>query len=180
MEDDEILFVMGHEMGHYKLGHIWKGIAMTSAVIFLIAFLLARLARWALKRFGPQWGVHELSDVASIPLGAAGLSLLGMLAQPAFNGISRAIEHEADIFAVEVTRDNDAGARAFLKLGSQNRSNPEPSRFVTLVLYSHPPLIERITFAMSYQPWREGISNRFFKGAPPGFQDPPEGSGGGR
>ena len=166
MEEDEILFVMGHEMGHYKLGHIWRGIAMISVVSFLFFFLLARLAGWMLKRFGTQWGVHELGDVASLPLLAASVSLLALLTQPIVNGFSRAIEHEADVFAVEVTRDNDAGARAFLKLGSQNRSNPEPSPFVKLFLYTHPPLIERMRFALEYKPWAEGKENRYFKGRP--------------
>ena len=165
MQEDEILFVMGHEMGHYKLGHIWKAIGAFSLLSFLVCFLAARLAGAATARFGRHWGFTEVSDVASIPLLAAILSLLTLVTQPAINGFSRAIEHEADVFAVEVTRDNDAGARAFLKLGSQNRSNPEPPRFVTVFLYTHPPLLERVHFTLGYQPWREGRPNRVFHGA---------------
>jgi len=167
MKPDEILFVMGHEMGHYKLGHIWQGIAMTSIFSFLFFYLLARMARWATKRFGAQWGFANLADVASLPLLGATMTLLAMLAQPAVNGFSRRIEHEADVFAVEVTRDNDAGARAFLKLSSQNRSNPEPPLLIKWFLYSHPPLLERIRFALAYKPWQHGLTNRFFQGLPP-------------
>jgi Zn-dependent protease with chaperone function len=168
MDEDEILFVMGHEMGHYRLGHIWKGIALYSALSFFFFFLVARVAGWAAARFGAHWGIRDLGDVAAIPLLAATMSLLAMVTQPVVNGFSRAIEHESDVFAVEVTRDNDAGARAFLKLGSQNRSNPEPSAFVTLFLYTHPPLIERIRFAQAYRPWVEGRANRYFTGTPAG------------
>ena len=97
-----------------------------------------------MARLGPQWGVNGLADVASLPLLAACMIFFGLLAQPAVNGFSRRIEHEADVFAVEVTRDNDAGARSFLKLSSQNRSNPEPLEPVKWFLYSHPPLLQRI------------------------------------
>ena len=168
MSEDEILFVVGHEMGHYKLGHIWKGIGLFSALSFLLFFLTARLTAWAVARFGPRWGFTELADVASMPLLSATLGLLSLAAQPAVNGFARGIEHEADVFAVEVTRDNDAGARAFLKLGSQNRSNPEPSAFVKVFQYTHPPLVERIRFALGYRPWQEGKANRFFSGTPAG------------
>ena len=163
MEEDEILFVMGHEMGHYKLGHIWKGIGVFSALSFFFFFLVSRLAGWAVALFGAHWGFEDLSDVASIPLLAAIMSVLALVTQPTVNGFSRAIEHEADVFAAEVTRDNDAGARSFLKLGAQNKSNPEPSRFVKLFLYTHPPLIERVRFVLEYRPWEEGKANRYFK-----------------
>jgi len=166
MEEDEILFVMGHEMGHYRLGHIWKGIGLVSLMSFLFFFLVSRLAGWAVARFGAHWGFEDPGDVAAMPLLAALVTLLALVAQPAVNGFSRAIEHEADVFAVEVTRDNDAGARAFLKLGSQNRSNPEPSAFVKLFLYTHPPLVERTRFALDYRPWEEGKANRYFTGRP--------------
>ena len=164
MEEDEILFVMGHEMGHYRLNHIWKGIAAFSALSFVFFFLAARLAGWAVARFGPLWGIRDLGDVAAMPLLAATMTVLAVVAQPAINGFSRAIEHESDAFAIEVTRDNDAGARAYLKLGSQNRSNPEPVPFVKLFLYTHPPLIERIRFTLEYRPWEQGRPNRYFTG----------------
>jgi Zn-dependent protease with chaperone function len=166
MQEDEILFVVGHEMGHYKLGHIWKGIAVFSLLSFLLFFLAARLTAWAVTRFGPRWGFGELADVASMPLLSAALSLLTLVAQPAINGYARGIEQEADVFAVEVTRDNDAGARTFLKLGSQNRSDPEPPAFVTFFKYTHPPLMARIRFALEYRPWEEGRPNRYFHGMP--------------
>jgi Zn-dependent protease with chaperone function len=163
MNADEILFVMGHEMGHYKLGHIWKGVAASAALSFVLLFLVAGLTRWAIRRWGDPWGFHSPADVASMPLLSAALTLVTFLAQPLTNGFTRAIEHEADVFAVELTRDNDAGARAFLKLGSQNRSDPEPAPFVKLLLYTHPPLIERIRFALDYRPWERGQPNDAYR-----------------
>lgn len=163
MNEDEILFVTGHEIGHYALRHVWKGIAFTWLASLLLLWLTARMADWAVARFGERWGFERLDDVASLPLLALILSLLAFLAQPAVNGVSRRIESEADVYGLEITRDNDAAARAFLKLGSQNKSNPEPSTFVRLVMYSHPALADRVRLALSYRPWAEGKPNRFYR-----------------
>jgi len=95
------------------------------------------------------------------------LALVLFAAQPVFNEFSRVQEHEADIFGLEVTHDNDAGARAFVKLGAENRSDPEPSPFVRVMLYDHPPLLERVRFALEYHPWAEGRPSRFFHGVVP-------------
>jgi Zn-dependent protease with chaperone function len=129
MERDEILFVMGHEMGHYRLGHQWKQIAFDAGLSLTLFFLAGFTTRFALRRFGPWWGIRELHDIASLPLLFAVLTVLSSFAQPAVVGFSRGLEHEADVFGLEITRTNDAAARAFLKLGTQNRSDPEPSAF---------------------------------------------------
>jgi Zn-dependent protease with chaperone function len=163
MEHDEILFVMGHEMGHYKLGHIWKGIAFNAGLSLVLFFLAGFLTRAALRRFGAQWAIRELHDIASLPLMFAVLTVLSTLALPAVSGFSRGIEHEADVFGLEITRTNDAAARAFLKLGTQNRSDPEPTPFVRAMLYDHPPLGERIRFALEYHPWEQGRPSRFYR-----------------
>lgn len=173
MEEDEILFVVGHEMGHYKLDHIWKGIAVFSLLSFVLFFLASRLTAWGMRRFGSRWGFTELADVASMPLLSAALSVLSLIAQPAINGYARRVEHEADVFAVELTRDNDAGARAFLKLGSQNRSDPEPPAWVMFFQFTHPPLMDRIRFALTYTPWEQGKPNRYFHGPPSPSGTPP-------
>jgi STE24 endopeptidase len=164
MKEDEILFVMGHEMGHYVLGHIWKAIALDVAVGFVFFLLSYLVTGWALARFGERWGFRELSDVASLPLLIATIGIFSFLAQPVTNTFSRMVEHEADQFGLEVTHLNDAGARAFIKLASQNKSNPEPNAFVMAFLYTHPPVIERIRYALEYHPWTEGRPNEKFRG----------------
>jgi Zn-dependent protease with chaperone function len=163
MNEDEILFVMGHEMGHYVLRHIWKGIAFSWLGSLLMLWITALLAERLVARFGANWGFDRLDDVASLPLLSLLISLLAFVGQPAANGMSRQIESEADVYGLEITRDNDAAARAFLKLGAQNKSNPEPSTFVRLVLYSHPSLSERVQLAISYRPWEHGEPNRFYR-----------------
>lgn len=164
LEDDEILFVTGHEIGHYALGHIWKGIAFTVVLAFALLFLLQRFCDAALAHFGERWGVHGMADVASMPLFVGALSLFALIAQPAVNAYSRLIEVESDAYALEITRDGDAGARTFVKLASQNRSNPEPHPLVRILFSTHPPAIERVRMSMSYRPWERGEPNRYYHG----------------
>jgi len=166
MDENEILFVTGNEIGHYKLGHIWKGIAFLSLLSVAFSFFTWFIAGWLVRRFGASWGFTELHDIASLPMLGVVLNTVVFLCSPPFNAYSRGIEHESDIYALEITHDNDAEARAFIKMGTQNRSNPEPSAFVKWMQFTHPPLIERVRFAIEYHPWLEGRPNRFFHEKP--------------
>jgi STE24 endopeptidase len=161
---DEILFVMGHEMGHYVLRHIWKGLGWVAVGSFAVLWLTAWFARALLARFGERWRVHSAGDLAAVPLLLAMLAWVNLLGTPIANAISRGVEHEADVFALELTHDNDAGARSFLKLAEGNRSDPEPAGWVKWLLFSHPPLGERIRFALEYKPWGKGEPNRAYRG----------------
>ena len=164
MRRDEILFVMGHEMGHYVLHHIWQGLAWVALGSFAVLWLTAWFVRALLGRFGGRWGVHAVGDLAAMPLVFAMLAWVNWLGAPVSNLISRGIEHEADVFALELTHDNDAGARSFLVLAEGNRSDPEPSVWVKWLLFTHPPLGDRIRFALDYRPWERGEKNRAYKG----------------
>lgn len=163
LEPDEILFVMGHEMGHYQLGHIWRGLAFYSLLSVALLYLGGALVAWGIRRFGERWGIREVNDIATLPLFVVALSVVMLIAQPAVNAYSRATEHEADVFALEVTRLNDAGVRAFVKLASQNKANPEPPLALKWFEYDHPPVIERMQFAIDHHPWSEGKPNVVFR-----------------
>jgi Zn-dependent protease with chaperone function len=163
MKPDEILFVVGHEAGHYRLGHMWIGLISYSLLAFIVFWLCAMVMRGAVRVWGRRWGFTEVHDLAALPLFVAAFTLFGFLVQPGVNAFSRGIEHQADVFGLEVTHLNDAGARAFLKMGSQNRSNPAPSPLVVFFEYDHPPLLERVRFALTYRPWEEGQPERYFQ-----------------
>jgi Zn-dependent protease with chaperone function len=164
LERDEILFVMGHEMGHYVLHHIWKGLLATSLGAFAAFALTAAMVHGLLRRFAARWGVRGVHDLAAMPLVIAALTLVSFTGQPVVNAVSRHMEHESDIYGLEITRDNDAAARAFLKLATHNRSDPEPRPWVRFLFYTHPPLAERIVFAQGYRPWERGEPNRLYRG----------------
>ncbi len=161
LDEDEVLFVMGHEMGHYVLGHVVRGILFFSALIFITLYAAHRLAHWFINRFQHRFGFDQLSDIASLPLLLLVTSILSLVISPAALAFSRYQEREADRFALEITRDNRAGATAFVKLQTQNLSNPRPGILMRILRSSHPPLGERIDFCNSYRPWDEGVPLRY-------------------
>src|SRR6202035_5193836 len=68
LDEDEVLAVMGHEMGHYVLNHVAWGLSLASFVSLFLLFLVDRSGRSLIARFGPRFGFDKLSDVASVPL----------------------------------------------------------------------------------------------------------------
>ncbi len=158
---EELLLVMGHEMGHFVLGHVWLWLVFGSVLSLASLWLLHVIAHWLLRRFGARTGVTELSDIASLPLLMWLVGALLFLMQPVVLAYSRHLEHEADRFGLEITHDNHACATAFAKFVVHDLSYPRPSAFIELWRYSHPPLAQRIAFCNTYHPWLEGQHGRY-------------------
>lgn len=156
LREPEVLFVMGHEMGHYVLGHVWKTILFFSALILAVLYAIHRTAGWLIGRFRDRFGFDQLSDVASLPLIMLLFSTYLFLVSPFALAYSRHNEHEADRFGLEITRENRAAALAFVRLQQENLSNPRPGVLVKLWRATHPPLGERIDFSNTYRPWEKG------------------------
>lgn len=152
----EILFVMGHEMGHYVLGHVRQIIVVASALILLCLWVVHRSADALIRRYRDRFGFSELSDVASLPLILLLFTLTSLVVTPLVLAFSRHNEHEADRFGLELTRDNHAAATAFVKLQEENLAVPRPGTVYKLWRASHPVLGERIDFSNEYRPWEEG------------------------
>ncbi len=155
-QQPEVLLVMGHEMGHYVLGHVPQLIAAACLLIFVGLWVIHRTAGPVIARYRDRFGFSELSDVASVPLLVLIFTLVMLVLMPAVLAFSRHTEHEADRFGLEITRDNHACATAFVKLSEENLSNPRPGLFVKLWRASHPPIGERIDFCNEYKPWEKG------------------------
>jgi len=165
---EQLLFVMGHEMGHYVLGHVWKTIVFFAFVALVTLYAAHRLAHGMLARYGARFGFDRLSDVASLPLLLLLVNLLGFLVTPVAMWHSRQMEHESDIFGLEITQDNHAAAMAFVRLQQENLGVPRPGWLVRTWRASHPVLGDRIDFANDYHPWHEGqplAYGRFFGGS---------------
>lgn len=150
MEEDEVVFVMAHEMGHYVLRHLWKGIAFTAAVSFVLYGLGSIAISAGVRRNGERWGVTGVGDIAILPWALLVATLLGFLSSPVLSAMSRHIEHEADLFALEHTGMGEPGARAFAALAEGAKVDPSPHPLVELWRYSHPPLIDRMRLALSW------------------------------
>ena len=164
----EILFTVGHEMGHYVLNHIWKGMAAAAVVILVFLFLAHRVLSSLLGRAGGRWGIRGPDDLASLPVLLLLLSIFLFLLTPLDNAVSRYFEHQADQFGLEaihgvVLNPSGAAANALETLGEVDLEAPRPTWFDKLWFYDHPPINERIRFAMTYDPWSEGESPEFVK-----------------
>ena len=161
LDERELLFVMGHEMGHYVLNHTPMLIGLGFAVILIGLYAIHLLARGMIERWGGRFGFSELSDVASWPLILLLFSLVSFVLTPGVMAFARHIEHQSDVFGLEITRDNHAAATAFVKLQEQNLSNPRPGLLYKLWNSSHPTLGERIDFSNEYRPWEKGEPLRY-------------------
>jgi len=158
MTAPQIQLVFGHEMGHYVLNHVPKEIA-----IFAVLLLLALLAtyhgmNWALERWGPRLEIRGVEDWASLPLLILICTLAVFVAEPIANTVSRYFEHQADIYAIEVTFGlippaAQTGAETFQVLGETGLAEPDPNPLIKFWLYDHPSISERVRFAQQYDPW---------------------------
>jgi STE24 endopeptidase len=164
----ETLFVFGHEMGHYVLNHIMIGISASFVGLFVGFYLLYLIANWALVRFQQRWHMRDLSDWAAKPMLILIFSIMSTLSQPIGSAFSRTLEHNADIYGLEVTHginanSQEAAAHAFQVLGELSLSYPYPSKFVIFWYADHPPIPERVPFAHSYDPWSKGEQPKYVK-----------------
>jgi len=156
LDRPQLLVVMGHEMGHYVLGHVWKLILLMSAIIFGLTYAIHRVSGTLIARAGARFGFTSLGDVASLPLMLLLVGALSLVTDPLMLAVQRHYEHEADRFALEITRDNRAGATAFGIMQQENLAVPRPGRLYTWFRMSHPPVGERIDFFNDYRPWESG------------------------
>jgi Zn-dependent protease with chaperone function len=165
---NEILFTYGHEQGHYVLHHVAWGLAF-SAVGFLVAYAVAFcLLQGLVRRRGTAWAIDNAASWSSLGLVLLLLTALEFLAAPISNGISRQIEHNADVYGQEVIHGIVAApqATAVHSFCSDARvwlDDPSPNPFVEFWTYSHPSTEQRAKFAAHYDPWLPGGNPRYFR-----------------
>jgi STE24 endopeptidase len=164
----ETMFVFGHEMGHYVLNHIVIGITATAVGLFFGFYVLYLIANWAFPRFQQRWHMRELSDWAAVPMLLLIFSILNLVSQPIGNAISRQLEHNADVYGLEVTHglnpdSQEVAAHAFQVLGELALSYPYPNNFYVFWYADHPPIRDRVPFAHNYDPWGKGEQPKYVK-----------------
>jgi STE24 endopeptidase len=165
---DEISFIFGHEMGHYVLNHIYKGIAFTAVVLLVLFWLGYHGVQWLLARYGKAWKISDQRDWGALVVLLLVLSVLSFLSDPITNGFSRRIEHEADVYGQEaihgiVADPQGTAVRSFQTLGEASLDDPNPNRFVEFWTFNHPSVSSRAAFAAAYDPWAAGKTPRYFK-----------------
>jgi len=171
--DDEVMFIFGHESGHYVLHHIPKMIAGMAIALFFVYWACAGFAAWLARRYGPRWklgGLEEGTPLASragfIVLLFA-ISVAGFVLEPVSNTFSRHFEHQADVYGQEaihgiVADPQNTAVSAFNHLGEAWLEDPDPSPFIEFWEYNHPSVENRANFAQRYNPWANGGHGQFF------------------
>lgn len=184
MDTPQIVYVVGHEMGHYVLNHIWKGMAVGAVGLFVLFYLGFRTVGWLLARRGGRhpdpnalsqnlkrttnWEIRGVADWASLPALLLLVSVFSFVGTPIGSAVSRYFEHQADQYGLEVTHgltpdSNQVAAQSFQILGQVDLADPAPNPVDVLLFYSHPPVPDRIRFALTYDPWAQGTHGEFVK-----------------
>ena len=166
--DDEVLFIFGHESGHYVLHHLPKQLAGTAVFLFFLYWACAGLAAWLARRFGTRWGVESLASRAGFVVLLFAVSVGGFFLAPISNTFSRYFEHQADVYGQEaihgiVADPQKTAVAAFNQLGQAWLEDPRPSPFIEFWTYNHPSVQNRASFAAHYDPWADGGQGRFFR-----------------
>jgi STE24 endopeptidase len=165
---DELLAVVGHELGHYALGHVVKGFAYGVIGMFFGLYAAYRSLQWVLKRWGAAWSVRSQGDWAAVAVLLLIANVMSFVSEPIGNGISRMQEHAADVYSLEVIHGivpdgAEAAAHSFQVMGEHDLADPNPPAFIKFWLYSHPPLGDRVSFAHDYDPWSKGQEPKYVK-----------------
>jgi len=145
----EIKAVMGHEIGHYALNHVYELILdFGLAYVLGFAFLSWSFER-ARRRWGAGWGVTDITDIAGLPLLVAVFSVFFFILTPVQNNMIRVNEAEADRYGLQAAREPDGFAEIALKLGEYRKLEPGP--FEEWFFYDHPSGRSRIKMAMEWK-----------------------------
>jgi len=182
LPDDEVLFIFGHESGHYALHHIPKGFALSAVGLFFVYGACAAFAAWMARRFGAGWGTSDLHPTdGDVSEGTPALSsrtgfvvllfsisIASFLLEPVSNAVSQHFEHQADVYGQEaihgiVPDPQKTAVAAFNALGQSWLEDPNPNPFIEFWLYDHPSEQHRAEFAAHYDPWKNGGHGEFFK-----------------
>ncbi|HUL35368.1 MAG TPA: M48 family metallopeptidase [Candidatus Eisenbacteria bacterium] len=145
----EIETTMGHEMGHYVLNHAYKGLVMFGILVVLGFAFLNWSINFALSRWGENWGIRGIADVAVLPLAVLTLSAYFFLLTPITNSITRTMEFEADMYGLNAARQPDGEANVDLMLGEYRKLDPGPLE--EFIFFDHPSGRTRITAAMRWK-----------------------------
>lgn len=144
----ELMTTFAHELGHYALYHIPIGLLFSAALLFVLMYAgYRRVAAW----------VRTPGDLAALPLFLLFAVLASFLCDPLVNAFSRYQEHAADVFSLEAASGvlpdpGAAEARAFQIEGETDLEVPDPNPAVVFWMYTHPPVRDRLRFALGWQP----------------------------
>jgi STE24 endopeptidase len=136
----EVRWVVAHELGHHKHGHIAKGLAWFALLALPAALAVALATR---RRGG-------LSEPAAVPVALLVVVLLSLLASPFQSAQSRRYEAEADWAALEATRNAKAMESMTRRFTAEGLADPDPPGWFSFLFDSHPSGLDRIGMARAW------------------------------
>ena len=165
---DEVLFIFGHESGHYVLGHIVMGVWIAIFTLLVMLYLGYHFVQWAIRRYGARWRIPAQGDWAALAVLLLAFSIFSAVLEPMQAGLSRRDEHAADVYGQEaihglVADPQTVAKDAFNVLGSNSLSDPNPNPLYEFWTFDHPAIGRRAAFSKAYNPWAEGVEPKYFK-----------------
>ena len=148
-DPEEVAAVMGHELGHYVLGHTWRSILILTLIMAVGLFIVARVAPRLIDRHGQKWGVRSISDPAAIPVLSAILTLYFFAATPAINSLIRINESDADQFGLDTAKEPDGFAKVAMRLSEYRKIEPGPVE--EMLFFDHPSGATRVRMSMQWK-----------------------------
>ncbi len=145
-QDDEVEAVLAHELGHHVHHHIFQSIVLQGAATFVGFYLIHRTLDW----LGPHFGFQGPADFANLPLLALVTTVLSLVLLPAVNSYSRAMERQADAYALHAIPSRAPFISSMGKLAELNLAERQPSPWIEFIFHSHPSIQKRIEFAQKF------------------------------
>jgi len=138
LTNKELLAVLGHELGHFSHGDIWKNIGMMGVLLLLSFFILGNLpdGLFYAMNIEPNAGIEIAMMMMLLPL-------ISFLFTPLMSAVSRHNEYSADEFGSELGGKKNL-VSALMKLITENKSFPKSHPIYAFFYYTHPPVLERL------------------------------------
>jgi len=143
---DEVKAVTGHEIGHYKLGHVWDGVFLTIVIVMASFFIADKAFNSVARLFGAR---EDIGDPTTMPVLLFLVGVIAMFTQPVSNTLSRMNETEADHYSYEMVNLPDGMASALVKTAESR--NPRPGTLEEWLFYTHPSVERRVRAAMEWK-----------------------------
>ena len=143
---DEVKAVTGHEIGHYKLGHVWDGVFLTIVIVMASFFIADKAFNAVARLFGAR---EDIGDPTTVPVLLFLVGVIGIVTQPMSNTLSRMNETEADHYSYEMVDLPDGMASALVKTAEYR--NPRPGKLEEWLFYTHPSVEQRVRAAMEWK-----------------------------
>ncbi|MDL4842786.1 M48 family metalloprotease [Aquibacillus rhizosphaerae] len=144
MEQDEIMFILAHEIGHYVMHHVYLGVAGYLLLSLFLFFLTAFIYKRVWLNFRDKTSFKSPNDLRAVPILLLTISILLTIVQPISTYVSRQIEISADTYAIEHTEQLEPAIEGYQRMARQSKSDIDPVFWVKWMRSSHPSIKERI------------------------------------